>query len=408
MQNQRYTIFALFMAILIDALGWGIAFPVLDPVIIKNSAHMLNISTSLASRNFLYELALSIYCIFMFLMSPILGSLSDKYGRRIILIISMFGNFVGFLISAISILFHSYTILLIGRSIAGATAGSLPIAQAGIMDISPNELKASRLGLVILGNVVGFALGPAIGGFFMDKSLFGNHISLQTPFYVSAAMGLIGTLLLLFFKETFVGDKNIKIHLFTSFSNIYQAFNNRKTFHYCIVLLFFLFGWGLCFTTIPVLLTERLQWLGSSVGFFITYIGTIFAIVMLFILPKITAKFPLNKVVLVALIMLFICNLIFPMIHHSTLPWLFILLATSVPVIYVGVVTLLSMQVSEQQQGQIMGVTGSIFALTWSIGPLLGGYVLRAGLTMPYILAGVFFLFAIIIWLAGIFSRHIK
>lgn len=384
------------MAIMIDALGWGVAFPVLDPVIIQNAAHMLDATTSLASRNFLYELALSIYCIFMFLMSPILGSLSDKYGRRIILIVSMLGNFVGFLISAISIPLHSYTILLIGRSIAGATAGSLPIAQAGIIDISTNEQKASRLGLVILGNVAGFALGPVIGGFFMDSSIFGSHASFQTPLYVSAAMGLIGAILLLFFKETFVGDKSIKIHIFTSFVNIYQAFSSRKTLNYCVVLLCFLFGWAIFFSTMPVLLTERLQWTGSSVGFFIAYIGTIFAIVILFILPKITAKFPLPKIILTALITLFICNIIFPMIHNSTLPWFIILLVIAVPFTYVSIVTLLSMQASEQQQGQIMGVTGSIFALTWGVGPLLGGYSLKAGLTTPYLLIGIFFLLAIV------------
>lgn len=88
------------MAIMIDALDWGgVAFPVLDPVMLKNSAHTLNATTSLATRNFLYELALGIYCIFMFLMSPVLGSLSNKYGPKIILIVSMPGNFLGFLLA---------------------------------------------------------------------------------------------------------------------------------------------------------------------------------------------------------------------------------------------------------------------------------------------------------------------
>ncbi|PHQ78666.1 MAG: hypothetical protein COB66_08440 [Coxiella sp. (in: Bacteria)] len=397
MPKQYYTIFALFIVIMVDALGWGVAFPVLAPVLLKNSVHMLGAATSLATRNFLYELALSIYCIFMFLMSPILGSLSDKYGRKIILIISMLGNFLGFLICAMAIPMHSFTLLLVGRSIAGATAGSLPIAQAAIMDISSDALKVSRLGLVILGNVAGFALGPVIGGFFMDKAIFGANISYQTPFYISCAMGLIGALCLLFFKETYTGNKAIKIHLFTSFHNIYQAFTDKRTQHYCCVLLFFLSAWGIFFSTMPVLLTERLGWMGSSVGYFIAYIGLIFGIIILFVLPKITARFPLYKVILIALASLFTCNLLFPVIHNSILPWTIILLAIGVPFIYVSTVTLLSMQVGEQQQGQIMGVTGSIFALTWGIGPLLVGYSLKAGLSTPYILSGIFLLLAILV-----------
>jgi MFS family permease len=398
MLKQRYTIFVLFMAILIDALGWGVAFPVLDPVILQNATHMLDGVTSLASRNFMYEFALAIYCIFMFLMSPILGSLSDKYGRKIILIVSMLGNFIGFLVTAISIPLHSYTVLLIGRSIAGATAGSLPIAQAGIMDISSNEQKASRLGIVVSGNVIGFALGPMLGGFLMDKAIFGNSTSLSAPFYVSAIMGLIGAILLLFFKETYVGNKNIKIHVFTSFQNLYHAFSDKKTFYYCTTLVCFLFGWGIFFSTVPILLTERLHWLGSSVSYFLSYVGIMFAILILYILPKITAKFDLHKLVFVALIILFICNLAFATIQHSIEPWFIILLTMAVPVIYVSTVTILSMQVSEQQQGQIMGVTGSIFAFTWGLGPILGGYVLKFGLVGPFILVGIFLLLAIIVF----------
>ncbi|MEM9242550.1 MAG: MFS transporter [Pseudomonadota bacterium] len=398
MQKQKYTIFVLFMAIMIDALGWGVAFPVLDPVILKNSAHMLSVTTSLASRNLLYELALSIYCIFMFLMSPVLGSLSDKYGRKIILIVSMLGNALGFFISALAIPMHSYTVLLIGRSVAGATAGSIPIAQAGIIDISTEEQKASRLGLVVLGNVLGFILGPVIGGFFMDKAIFGNIIGFQTPFYVSAIMGLIGFFLLLFFKETFVGDKTVKINIFTSFNNIYHAFTNKQTVHYCGVLLCFLFGWGIFFSTMPVLLTERLGWTGSNVGYFIAYIGALYAIVILFVMPKATAKIPLTKIIFTGLVVLFICNILFPTVHNSTTPWIYIILTIAVPFTYVSTVTLLSGQVSAQQQGQIMGVTGSIFALTWGVGPILGGYALKAGFTAPYILVGIFFLLAIIIF----------
>ena len=103
MTKQTYTIFALFMAILIDALGWGVAFLVLDPVILQNATHMLDPATSLAVRNFGVCIGLGYTLYFMFFMSPILGSLSDKHGRRGILIVSMLGNFVGFLITAVSI-----------------------------------------------------------------------------------------------------------------------------------------------------------------------------------------------------------------------------------------------------------------------------------------------------------------
>lgn len=397
--KQKLTITALFAAIFIDALGWGIAFPVLAPIILNNTTGMLDPATSAASRTFYYELALSIYCVFMFLMSPVLGSLSDKYGRKNILILSMLGNFIGFLVSAIAIPMNSFTLLLVGRSIAGATAGSMPIAQAAAIDISSEEQKASRLGLMILGNVTGFALGPVIGGFFMDKAIFGTHIAYQNPFYISCAMGLMGALLLMFgFKETFKGDNSVKINVMTGFVNMFEAFTNKKTLVYYFMLLCFLFGWGIFFTAIPVSLTEKLHWSGASIGFFISYLGVLFGLIILFILPRTTKKFQLSRIVFVALIALLSCNIIFPLIHNSILPWVVILLAMSVPFTYVCTVTLLSNHVDSQHQGRMMGIVGSVFAFTWAIGPIVGGAIVRLNSYAPFILAGACFILALIIF----------
>lgn len=396
--QQKYTILALFAVILIDALGWGIAFPVLAPIILNNTSHIFSAALGIGARNFLYELALGIYCLFMFVMSPILGSLSDKYGRKTILIVSMSGNFLGFLISGLAISFHSFAWILIGRAIAGGTAGSLPIAQAAMIDISTDAQKAARLGLVVLANVSGFAIGPVIGGFFMDPAIFGTRISYEVPFLISAAMGLIGALLVIFcFQETFQGNRKLKIHILTSFVNIRDAFTNTKTLFYCSILLCFLFGWGMFFSTMPVFLTERLGWQGASLGYFITCIAVIFAIIVLFVMPRVNAKFALSKIVRTGLIALSICAILFPTIHYSIFAWLLILLTIAVPFSYVGTVTLLSMQVNAQKQGEIMGVAGCIFAFTWGVGPILAGFVLKAGLAAPYVFAAAFFIAALFV-----------
>jgi DHA1 family tetracycline resistance protein-like MFS transporter len=398
MSKQRYTVLALFVTILVDAIGWGVAFPVLAPIILSNTTGLLSPDVSIATRNFLYEFSLGIYCLFMFLMVPILGSLSDKYGRKKILIISMLGNFLGFFISGIAIACNSFDWILIGRAIAGATSGSFPIAQAAVMDISENDVqKASYLGMVVLANTAGFAIGPVIGGFFMDPNIF-SHISYQLPFFVSCATALCGALLLwLGFKETFQGNRSLKIHPMGNFISIYNAFTMKTTAALCVVLLCFIFGWGMFFSTIPVLLTERLHWLGSSIGYFITYIAVFFAVIVMIIMPKVMSRFPIPKVVMIALCSMLIGSLVFPTAHNSIIPWFTVLFVMAVPFTYVGTVTLLSMQVDSQKQGEIMGVTGSIFALAFGLGPILVGSLLHAGLTAPFMACAVFFIAGIIV-----------
>jgi MFS transporter, DHA1 family, tetracycline resistance protein len=392
MLEKKHVVFPLFFVILIDSLGLGIAFPVLEPLVLHNVTHLFSPAVSVPMRRFLYELSLAVYCLFMFLMSPLLGSWSDKYGRKNILITSMFGNFLGFFVAGLAIYSRSFLGILLGRAIAGATAGSLPIAQAAIMDISHESKKASRLGLLVLANVAGVAMGPLIGGLFLDHAFF-SHVHYPLPFLVSASGALVGMIwVMLAFKETFSGDKHLKIHVFTGFSNLYTAFSHKKTLVYCASFFLFLLGWGMFFALIPVFLSEKFGWEASSIGFFIAYMMVFFAFMVTVVIPYISKRFDLHSMVALGLAVLFICCMFFSFISSSKAVCLWVLLTMAVPVIYVGLVTLLSMQVSDQEQGQIMGVAGSIFAFTWGVGPLLVGALLDSGLRPPYFAAG-FFLF---------------
>ena len=136
----------------------------------------------------------------------------------------------------------------------------------------------------------------------------------------------------------------------------------------------------------------------SSIGYFITYIAALFAIIVLFLMPKVNARFALPKVITVGLSALLLCDIVFSLIHQSVWAWLVILLVGAVPFAYVGLVTLLSSRVSSQQQGEMMGVVGSIFAFTWGVGPLLGGFLLGAGFSALYVLVGILFFVAVLLF----------
>src|SRR3990167_11242446 len=129
----------LFLVIAIDSMGLGILFPILSAMLISHGSHFLPNSTSDFLRELIYGVTIGIYMIAWFFGSAILGDLSDTMGRKKSLMICLIGATLGYAISAIAIGMHSIVFLIVGRVLAGFTAGSQPIAQAAIVDVSSDE-----------------------------------------------------------------------------------------------------------------------------------------------------------------------------------------------------------------------------------------------------------------------------
>ena len=155
-------------------------------------------------RNILYGITLGIYSIAAFFGSPILGDLSDRLGRKKILLICLFGVFIGYVLFALGVIMQSITLLIVGRIIGGLTAGSLSTAQAAIIDISTEENKATNIGYILFAISLGFMLGPLIAG-TLSNPRWVSWFQITTPLYFAAILSLFNILFLyLCFKETYI------------------------------------------------------------------------------------------------------------------------------------------------------------------------------------------------------------
>nr|WP_273700676.1 MFS transporter [Coxiella burnetii] len=152
-------------------MGLSLLFPVLNAIIIDNHSNFLPAATTLATRDFLYGLTVGIFMICWFFGAAILGDLSDTVGRKKALLVCLIGSFLGYLLSAFAVGIHSLTFLILGRVIAGFTAGSQPIAQAAIVDVSSEAHKARNIGLILLAISLGLSSGPSLGVFYRIVSL---------------------------------------------------------------------------------------------------------------------------------------------------------------------------------------------------------------------------------------------
>ena len=169
----------IFLIVFIDLVGFGMVIPVL-PIYAQ-------VAPFFASP-FEIGLVVSIYSWMQFVFSPILGRLSDKYGRRPVLFISMLGSAVGYVVLGLA---NTLLLVFIGRIISGITGGNISAAQAYIADVTTRENRAKGMALFGAAFGLGFVLGPAIGGI---TSKYGVHV----PFFIAAALSLIAALAVYF------------------------------------------------------------------------------------------------------------------------------------------------------------------------------------------------------------------
>jgi DHA1 family tetracycline resistance protein-like MFS transporter len=135
----------LFLVLFIDGMGLGLLFPILNALIMDPSGGILAHSVSVDARNFIFGGIISIFMLCWFFGAAYLGDLSDQVGRKKSLLICLLGAFLGYLLSAIAVICGSFSLLIIGRIIAGFTSGSQPIAQAAIIDISSCYMRTPTI-----------------------------------------------------------------------------------------------------------------------------------------------------------------------------------------------------------------------------------------------------------------------
>ncbi len=389
-QRSLMANFPLFIVLFIDSMGLGLLFPILNSLIIDPASTFLPAMTSISMRGFLYGLTVGIFMLSWFFGAAILGDLSDTVGRKRALVICLVGSFIGYFISALAIVYHSLTVLIVGRVLAGFTSGSQPIAQAAIVDISSPELKARNIGLILLAISLGFVFGPIFGGILSDPQLV-SWFSFSTPLYFAAIISLLNAILLWYtFKETFhiVGKISIKLH--HSIKIFISAFQHKKIRYLSLVLLVMILGWSDFFTFISMFVFHRYHFTPLKVSFYMGAMGVGFAIGCGYLVNFSSQRYTLKNCVIVGLLLSAMGVLAILLINNLVVAWLAVVFVGMVVALaYSIILTMFSNQVGEKEQGWVMGVTGSIMALCFGINSLLTGIFVQYGVSLPMAFAVV-------------------
>lgn len=397
MQQSKFLSSAapLFLAIFVDGMGLGLLFPILNTLLVDPQSGFINNAISLPMRHFAFGTTISIFMLCWFFGAAYLGDLSDIIGRKKSLLICLLGSTTGYLASAIAVGIHSFTLLILGRIIAGFTAGSQAIAQASIIDISEPELKTRNIGYILFFCSFGFVCGPLCGAFFSNNHIV-SWFNLSTPFYFAAMISLVNALLLIkLYRETFKKTGTINIKLHRAISIIISAFQHDKVRHLSVILLLMLLGWSSYYSFISLFLAGRYQFDTSQIGLFMSVMACGFGIGFGILVNYFSQRFALIPTIIISLIFSAILTLFSVMAHHIIWVWFYTApIGSAVAIAYSMIITLFSNQVDENAQGWVMGITGSIMAITFAITGLSSAFLANYSVAAPIWFAGIFLLFS--------------
>lgn len=348
----------IFITVLIDVIGLGIIIPVIPALLDTLGIH----DNAEASRYGGY--LLFAYAIMNFLFAPVLGGLSDRYGRRPVLLIALAGLGLDYALHAVA---PSLWLLFIGRILAGICGASFTTAQAYIADVSPPEKRAQNFGLVGAAFGLGFIIGPAIGG------LLGS-MGPRIPFWVAAGLCLANFLYGYFIlPESLPADKRraFSIRQANPLSSFVHL-NKNKQVLVLIVALAFLFLSGYAVQGTWTFYTKgRLQWDERMIGYSLAFVGLVSAIVQGGLLGWLTKKFSTQTLLISSLILEFIGLGMFGIATNSWVMMLGILPYCTGNICGPVIQGAVSGQVPVNEQGALQGTITSVMSLCSIIGPVV-------------------------------------
>ena len=381
--KERRVLTILFVTLLLDVVGIGILIPVIPALFTDpHSASFMLANYTVGTRFFIAGLMTALFGVMQFLAAPLLGDLSDEYGRKRLLTLGVGVLAAAQLIFAGGIALASLPLLFISRLVAGIAGANFSIVQASIADVTIPEHRARNFGLIGAAFGLGFILGPLIGGYIV--ALTGNP---TLPFLFAGCLGILNLLsVTLFLPETHhVRSAAKKFSIFKAFHNVKVAYLDVDTRPLYTVSFLMMLGFAVYTSFSAVFLTARLGFSEAQTGTYFAFVGLCMVLSQIFVVRFMNARYSERKILSIALplLALMLIAQVFvmsPIMLYMLVPFT----AASVGLINTNLPALISKGVSKERQGAALGINGSLQALSQGVAPLLASAV-AAVFSIPFI-----------------------
>ncbi|MFN2455789.1 MAG: MFS transporter [Pyrinomonadaceae bacterium] len=367
---KRSPLVVIFITVFIDLVGFGIVIPVL-PYYVEG--------TKFNATPRAVGLLFASYSVMQLIFSPILGRLSDKHGRRPVLLLSIIGSGFAFLILGFA---NSLWMLFAGRIFDGITGGNISTAQAYIADVTTAENRAKGLGLLGAAFGLGFIFGPAIGGILSEWGI-------GVPFFFAAGLAFANATLLYFtLPETVTPDHPARTSVATTgrFSLLLESLKQARLAYVLSIYFLIIVAFSIMTTSFAFFTMYRFGYDAKHNGYLFAFVGIIAVLVQGGLIGRLVKRFGEMPLIVAGALMLALSLFAIPYVRPETGGLFALLVACGI--FSVGnslsgpaLTSLASKSVGRGEQGTVLGVTQSAASLARVVGPALSAFLIYSAAT---------------------------
>jgi len=389
--QSRLPILFIFLTVLLDAIGIGLIFPVMPDLMIEVTG------SSLAEAAFWGGAMITSFAVMQFLCGPIVGNLSDRFGRRPVLLVSLAVMALDYVVMALA---QTVWLLLIGRIVAGIAAATHSTANAYMADITPPDQRARRFGLIGAAFGVGFVAGPILGGVLAG-------VDSRAPFWAAAVLASANFVFgLLVLPESLRADLRRPFTL--SRANPLSSFSAIRRLPGLKALLVVSFIYGVTFNVWPAIWAyygkAAFNWNAQWIGFSLALFGVCMAIAQATLVGPMIIRWGERRTALFGMSFEVVTYAFYAIVTSGFLALVFTPFTALGGVTGPALAALMSRATPETQQGELQGVNTSLSALAMIIAPLVMTWIfgLFTGASAPFYWPGAPFLLSALLMVAGV------
>ena len=380
----------LYAVVFAGFVGYSLMITVFTPMIMSNHDLLLRADEPMSRRVILLGVLLCLYPLGQFAGSPVLGALSDRFGRKPILMISLCFTTGCYALIGIALSLRSVALLASASLLAGLAEANVVAAQSAIADVVTPEDRNRFFGYIYLSASSAYIVGPLVGGKLADTDLV-SWFSNATPFWAAMIVLAITTAATgIFFRETNPPAKRHSVSFLQAFTNLRGVISNRRLRRlYWLNFAFYLaiFGFFRCY---PMYLVDRFHLGVSQVSEFVAWVGVPIVIANAWLTGFLAARFTTRTLTLWSAFLTGAFMIIVVLIHPRQSLWATLFLTSAALAICLpACATLLSKATSDVEQGRVMGNNQALQVGAEALSGLVGGFTAALSVELPLILLGL-------------------